>query len=420
MTDDREQQELIELIERLAAGEPVAPADGSGEEQERLLEIASELIAARPEPAAGFEESLRARLQAEAEAGVSTADETSTVGGKTDGGHRWLPGWLTLPRLAAATAVLVMVLGIAGLTGAIIRGGYQGDTAAVSTTEADSNAVSSEFRTMEDAAGAEPGSTGATGATGAFPGDAGVAAPATGGNTTLPPLPQADKVILTADYSIDLAPGEFDERYASLAAIATRYGGYVLSADSQTGADGLKHGSFTIRVANVDDNFNRAQADIDGLGTVTSKKQSGQDVSEEYVDLESRLRNAQAQEAQMLALLQKAQSVDEILMIQSRLSEIQAEIEQLKGRISYMDTRTGYATIAVDMREKADGGGEPESGGTDWGFVESLRYAGWLAVQTVNFVIMALGVIIPVALMAAALYLAASWLVRRRAGKKAS
>jgi len=412
MTDDREQQDLIEqqelldLIERLVAGEPVTLPEGGAEEQMKMLELASELAAARPEPTHGFEESLRRRLESEAARGTKAP--------VADGSRGWLPGWLTLPRLAAVTAALIMVLGITGLTGAIIRGGYQGKIAAESSAGGDSSAVSSELRTMEETAGP------AGGATGAAAPDTGVAAPDTGAGATLPPLPNVDKVILTADYRIDLAPGEFDDRYASLAAIATRYGGYVLSADSQTGTDGLKHGSFTIRVANVNDNFNRAQAEIDGLGTVASKKQSGQDVSEEYVDLESRLRNAQAQEAQMLALLQKAQSVDEILMIQSRLSEIQSEIEQLKGRISYMDTRTGYATIAVELREKADGAGEPETNGTDWGFVESIRYAGWLGVQTVNFVIMALGVIIPVALIAAALYLLATWVLRRHAGKKAA
>ena len=91
-----------------------------------------------------------------------------------------------------------------------------------------------------------------------------------------------------------------------------------------------------------------------------------------------------------------------------------AQIEQIKGRIQYMDSRTDYATITVDLRETKDGGsGETAGQEINWGFVDSLKYAGWLAVQSVNFVIVSLGIIIPVLLIGLVVFLLAYRLVRR-------
>jgi len=184
------------------------------------------------------------------------------------------------------------------------------------------------------------------------------------------------------------------------------------------GNDGLNSGSVTIRVANTSDNFTRAQAEVDGLGNVTSKQISGRDVTEEYVDLQSRLRNAEAQEAQFLALMQRAQTIDEILMVQSRLAEVQSEIEQIKGRMNYMEGRTDFATISIAMRESGGDEEPDESGGINWGFVDSIEYAGWIAVQTLNFVIVALGVIVPLTVMLGGLALIAYRIVQKRRAKK--
>ena len=188
----------------------------------------------------------------------------------------------------------------------------------------------------------------------------------------------------------------------------------MVSGDTRAEGDQLKRGNLTIRVLSANDNFAKAQAEIDGLGNVTSRKIVGQDVTEEYVDLQSRLRNSEAQEAQMLELMKKAETIEEILTVQSRLSDIQAQIEQIKGRIQYMDSRTDYATITVDLRDTKDGGsGETAGQEINWGFVDSLKYAGWLAVQSVNFVIVSLGIIIPVLLIGLVVFLLAYRLVRR-------
>lgn len=427
MTDMNKQQEIIEMIERLLAGETVddvRSTSNNSADIDTLLALAAELGAGKAEPSTGFRERLDARLAElratdraqEAEAASSRIDRDRNGNTKL----RWLPSWMSMPRIAAVAAALVIGLGLVGMTGALIRGGYQGKTTADTSAVSQNRDAGDDSLPMEKSGSAEPGRAGevATDAATGFAAPDSAGSSGTTGGTSVAPLPSTQRIIQTADYRIEIVPGEFDEKYAKITEIAVRYGGYVVSGDSRMVGDELRNGSITIRVANASDNFTKAQAELDGLGTVTSKKVSGQDVTEEYVDLQSRLRNAEAQEAQYLALMQRAQTIEEILTVQSRLAEVQSEIEQIKGRMKYMEGRTDFATITVDLRETGDGEEPGEDDGTDWGFVDSIEYAGWLAVQTLNFVIVALGVIVPLALMAGGLALIAYRLMQRRQAKR--
>lgn len=410
MTDDKEQKHISDLIDRMLAGENISPSGETTEEERQLLAIAAELMDGRALPDGRFEKRLALGM-AKLKAADSGSDAFATAGEK----RRLLPGWLSMPRLAAVTAALVLGLGVIGLTGAIIRGGGPGSSTPSPALVTDSDVASREKSTGVSPV---PGQTGAAQDSSGFSGPEAESA-AAGSAASSPGLPSSQRVIKTADYTIEVAQGEFDGKYSEIKAVAARYGGYVVSADARSYGEDLMKGTISIRVASSADNFDRAQNDIDALGNVKSRKISGQDVTEEYVDLQSRLRNYEAQEAQMLALMQRAQTIEEILSVQSRLSEVQSQIEQIKGRITYMESRTDFATITVDLRETKDGGAQ-ETGGTDWGFVESVEYAGWLAVQTFNFVIMAMGVILPLILMASLVYLLIRKLVQWRRVRKGS
>lgn len=410
MTEPNEQEKeyILAAIERLLAGEPVAPEEASSAEGRRLLAVAGELYRGRPEPAADFAERLAGQLESRA-AGKAAGPGTETgaePGGSAAGARqaRWLPGWVTLRRAGLAAAMLLVSLSFAGLAGTLIRGewplgvseerraGEAGGTFEATGPEA------AQSRQAEDSM-APPG------------GDA--SQPATGSaGSTLPPLRQ---VIRTAAYEIELPRGQFQEKYDAVTALAGRYGGYVASA-STTAADGegaANRGTITIRIADTGDNLERAMAGLDGLGRVVNRTLSGQDVTDEYVDLESRLRNARAHEASLLALMEKATTIEETLLVQAELNTVRAGIEQLQGRINQIENRTEFATITVEMYEEdAEPGGNGD--GFTWGFVDSLKYAGWLAVQTLNFVIKALGVILPLALIAALMAMAAYRLAQRR------
>jgi hypothetical protein len=76
----------------------------------------------------------------------------------------------------------------------------------------------------------------------------------------------------------------------------------------------------------------------------------GQDVTEEFVDLESRERNLLATEESLLELYDQAQDVDDTLLIQRELTSVRGEIEQVQGRIQYLEERTAFSQITLSIQ----------------------------------------------------------------------
>jgi Domain of unknown function (DUF4349) len=161
----------------------------------------------------------------------------------------------------------------------------------------------------------------------------------------LPPIGPA--VVKTASLEVQVAKGDFDQSFQTALQVAGRYGGYVES--SSTSGTRIHSGSITIRVPSTA--FDRAMADLTGLGTVRSRSVSGQDVTNQYVDLNARLRTWEAQEAVLLRLMKRATSVEATLRVQSNLQDVQFRIEQIKGQLRVLENQTELATIDVAMHE---------------------------------------------------------------------
>ncbi len=120
-----------------------------------------------------------------------------------------------------------------------------------------------------------------------------------------------------------------------VAQLALRFNGYVVSSRIW-GEEEEMRGRISIRVP--DDQFEQALAELRELAVrVTSESTSSRDVTEEYIDLEARIKNAEATESQYLALLEKAKEVEDILRIYDSLSRVRNEIEQIKGRMQYLE-----------------------------------------------------------------------------------
>lgn len=82
---------------------------------------------------------------------------------------------------------------------------------------------------------------------------------------------------------------------------------------------------------------------------VLDENASGTDVTDQYVDLESRLRNLEATEIRIRAFLDKAVTVEEALQVNQKLADITAQIEQVKGQMNYLKDRSAYSTITVHL-----------------------------------------------------------------------
>jgi hypothetical protein len=136
-----------------------------------------------------------------------------------------------------------------------------------------------------------------------------------------------------------------DEAEARLKSKVDDLGGYILEAH-KTGTGDTASSQITFRVPAG--RFDDALAAMQALAKlVDSKNVTGQDVTEEYVDLEAQLRNLEATRARLLTFLDKAVKVDDALAVQRALTDIQGQIERIAGRIKYLRQSAALSTIEV-------------------------------------------------------------------------
>jgi TolA-binding protein len=155
-------------------------------------------------------------------------------------------------------------------------------------------------------------------------------------------------VIRTANLAIMVE--NVDSAEAQIRQIAQSRNGYILGSEVN-GNDEQRRAEISFKVPAT--RFDEAIAEITGLALeVETQHVEGQDVTDEYVDLESRLRNLRAVEARLIDFLQQAQKVEEALQVNQQLTEIQGQIEQTEGRITYLKESSSYSTINVSLRGK--------------------------------------------------------------------
>jgi hypothetical protein len=149
------------------------------------------------------------------------------------------------------------------------------------------------------------------------------------------------------------------ERIGSLAAL---HGGYVFASESRVYGD-YTYATITIYVpAQEFDQIMPGLRKLDGqVEQVTSENVTSTDVTEEYTDLQSQLRNLQATETRLLDLQTKAGTLSEVLEVDRELRTVQGEIEQIQGRINYLDKRTSMSTITLDLSPVAAPAIQPQS-----------------------------------------------------------
>jgi hypothetical protein len=219
------------------------------------------------------------------------------------------------------------------------------------------------------------------------------------------------KIIKSAAVSIEVAKGTFEESMVKVSKTAELMGGYVSSTESSSDADGkLSSGRIIIRVPG--EKFNTAIEDIKKAGELKSINISGQDVTQEYVDLESRLKNFEAQEKILLDLMNKSTNVKDSIEVQKELSNVQGEMEVIKGRMNYLDNLVGFSTIDVYIAEPAVA--PPVAAG---GFVNAVKRGVEGAVKVLNGLAFFFIAISPI-LVLAAIVLLIIWLSIRSRNKK--
>jgi hypothetical protein len=161
--------------------------------------------------------------------------------------------------------------------------------------------------------------------------------------------PSANQEILfirTGDMSIVVA--DTDTVLANITQMAEGAGGWVVSSSVFQYSDDAKTGDITIRIPAA--GFNRAVEAIKALALeVTSESTSGQDVTEEFVDLSARLDNLEATADRVRNFLDVAKDVEEALAVNVELSRLEGEIEVTKGRMQYLQQSSAFSTLTVHL-----------------------------------------------------------------------
>ncbi|MEI7769140.1 MAG: DUF4349 domain-containing protein [Chloroflexales bacterium] len=153
-------------------------------------------------------------------------------------------------------------------------------------------------------------------------------------------------VIKTATVSLQV--DRVSDAEASVRARVDQLGGYVVSVQTNGSGDD-QTSTIVFRVPS--ERFGAALSDVEGLARkVLSRTVGGDDVTEEFVDLDSRMRNLGATRDRLLALLAKADKVEDALQVNNALTDVQGQIEQIQGRMKYLKDSAAMATITADLQ----------------------------------------------------------------------
>jgi hypothetical protein len=165
-------------------------------------------------------------------------------------------------------------------------------------------------------------------------------------------LPSLDRLVIR-NVSLTLVVPNVQDAYRQVERIAADQGGLI--AGSQIRQDGDRFtASVTVRVPADATTY---QATLDRLRAIADRvvEEQGQtqDVSEEYVDLESRLRNLRATEDSLLVLYGRAGRLEDVFAVQREITTVRGQIEQIEGRKQALERKAAMATIALQLREPA-------------------------------------------------------------------
>jgi hypothetical protein len=195
-----------------------------------------------------------------------------------------------------------------------------------------------------------------------------------GGNVTAD-LAWGRRIIRRA--TLEMESADVERSLARLAEVVEAAGGYVAGTDAQTDGAGTVRARVTAHVP--PDRFARVLGELDGVGRVTTRRIGGEDVSEEFVDLEARVRNLERHEAQLVSFMARAQKVTDLLALESEIARVRGEIERLQGRVRFLRARTEMATIQVNLGRALVPGPADSGLARVWTEIRVAFHEAWLA-----------------------------------------
>ncbi len=160
-----------------------------------------------------------------------------------------------------------------------------------------------------------------------------------------------EKIIKTVDLSIQTK--EYEAYIAALTANVTKLGGYVENSTNHMGSyysvNSNRSSTYVVRIPA--DKLDEFLAGAEEKGKITQKTEKQENVTLEYVDLESRINAYKTERTTLTGLLEKAESLEDVLSIQERLSEVNYQIETYTAQMRVLENRIGYSTVTLNIDE---------------------------------------------------------------------
>jgi len=227
--------------------------------------------------------------------------------------------------------------------------------------------------------------------------------------------------LIVRNASLDLVVADTETALEQINALVDELGGYIVSSNVYQYQEGLQ-ASVTFRIPA--ESLDVALARIRSLATeVRSENISGQDVTKDYVNLNSRLRHLEATEARLTEFLEDAEDTEAALAVYEKLSEVEAEIERVKGEMQYLEESVAMSSVSLSITpdELAQpiqvGGWHPE--GTLRNALQSLiRVFQFLVDALIVIVVLVIPAVIAVAVPFAVVFFVVRAVVRRRRARK--
>ncbi|HVH11067.1 MAG TPA: DUF4349 domain-containing protein [Gemmatimonadales bacterium] len=218
---------------------------------------------------------------------------------------------------------------------------------------------------------------------------------ATGVVKFLAPLERSNLLIRTAQASVEV--DSLERALAKLRLLAERVGGYVASTSMQTGRGQLRAATFELKIPA--DRFDDALSGLAGVGKLESVNVSAEDVGEEFTDVTARMGNARRLEERLLALLAtRTGKLKDVLDVEHELARVREEIDRYEGRLRYLRAHVALSTLRISVHEPIPVVGH--AGSSVMG--EAAKQAWRNFVELLAFSIRALGIVLPLGLVALA------------------
>jgi len=162
----------------------------------------------------------------------------------------------------------------------------------------------------------------------------------------------SDERMIVYTVRLNLEVQDADKAANDIAAIAAQHKGYLAASNMSRDSKGRMRGSITVRIPA--ESLDAAQKQIEAIGLkVLSRNKDSRDVTDQYTDLNARLKNLTATEDELRKLLdtvrERTGKAEDILAVYRQLTEVRTQIEQIKGQMNVLEKTSALATITIDL-----------------------------------------------------------------------